>query len=76
MKLVYSLLFVFFTTLLSANNHYDFDLIKIIFEELYPKNPTFQTLEIINFLNNHPNLVNINKDIKQKRLSSWKKFNH
>ena len=28
MKLVYSLLFVFFTTLLSANNHYDFDLIK------------------------------------------------
>ncbi len=54
----------------------DFELIKIIFEELYPQNPNFQTLEIINFLNNNPNLVSINKDVEQKRLSSWKKFNH
>lgn len=52
----------------------DFQLIKIIFEKLYSLNSNFQTLDIINFLNKNPDLLDINKNIKQNYLSSWKKF--
>lgn len=49
----------------------DFDLIKIIFENLYPSNPKFNTKEIIKFLNSNPNIRNMNKDVDQKRLKTW-----
>jgi len=49
----------------------DFEFIKNIFEYLYPKNPNFSTLDIINFLNENPHLLEINKHVKQKRLKNW-----
>lgn len=52
----------------------DFELVKTIFEELYPQNPHFRTQEIVEFLNKNPNLKNLNKDVAQRRLSSWNKF--
>tara|TARA_Y100001958_G_C21244993_1_gene574446 strand:+ start:3316 stop:4095 length:780 start_codon:yes stop_codon:yes gene_type:complete len=38
----------------------DFDLIKIIFDELYERNPLFTMDDIINFLNNNEHLLSIN----------------
>lgn len=52
----------------------DFQLIKIIFEKLYPKNPHFLTHDVIEFLNQNPQLKKLNKDVTQRRLSSWNKF--
>ena len=54
----------------------DFELIKNIFEGLYPQDPHFGTLKIIEFLNNNPSLKDLNKDVVQRRLSSWDKFNN
>ena len=53
----------------------DFDLIKIIFENLYPFNPNFDTINVIKFLNSNPKLKNLNKHVVQKRLAAWDKFN-
>ena len=47
-----------------------------IFEGLYPQDPHFGTLKIIEFLNNNPSLKDLNKDVVQRRLSSWDKFNN
>lgn len=52
----------------------DFELIKIIFEHFYPENPKFSTLDIINFLNENPHLLEINKHVQQKRLQNWDKL--
>ncbi len=52
----------------------DFELIKTIFEKLYPENPHFRTSDIIEFLNDNPTLKNLNHGVTQRRLSSWDKF--
>ena len=52
----------------------DFQLIKSIFEKLYPQNPHFRTGDIIQFLNDNPSLKKLNQDVTQRRLSSWDKF--
>jgi len=52
----------------------DFELVKTIFENIYPKNSHFRTIDIIKFLNKNPNLKNLNKNVAQRRLSSWNKF--
>lgn len=46
----------------------DFKLITKIFENLYPKKQIFSLADIIRFLDTNPNLKNINKDVKQKKL--------
>lgn len=46
----------------------DYQLIKILFEALYPKNPNFSLEDIINYLEIHPELLDINRDIKQKAV--------
>ena len=42
----------------------DFELISNIFEKLYPSNPNFNTYDIINLLENKPELKQINSHIK------------
>ncbi|HMB45891.1 MAG TPA: glycosyltransferase family protein [Candidatus Methanoperedens sp.] len=44
----------------------DYELINIIFEELYPVNPNFSALDIVNLIRGRPELLDINKDIKRK----------
>lgn len=44
----------------------DYGLIKIIYQELYPKNPNFKMKEIIELFNKRPELIKINQDVEQK----------
>ena len=52
----------------------DFDVVKIIFENLYPINPKFSADDVIKFLNSNPHIKNLNKKVVQKRLKAWNKF--
>lgn len=49
----------------------DFELVTKIYENLYPNNPMFTTQEIIDFLNNNPELKHIN--IHHERNEGMKK---
>lgn len=42
----------------------DFEVIKAVFAELYPKNPLFTMEDIIDFLNDNPDIRNMNKNVK------------
>lgn len=53
---------------LTVDTKEDFDLIKNIFEELYPHNPSFNLDDILNYLDHNPQLLNINKHIEQKQV--------
>lgn len=44
----------------------DYQLIKAIFESLYPKNPAFSLTEIIRFLRGNAELLGLNEHIKRK----------
>ena len=44
----------------------DYQLIKIIFEALYPKNPDFTAYDVVRFLRQNPKLLKINKKVKRK----------
>jgi spore coat polysaccharide biosynthesis protein SpsF len=44
----------------------DFNLIEKIYEELYKKNNNFSLTEIITFLDNNPELKQLNENVKQK----------
>jgi spore coat polysaccharide biosynthesis protein SpsF len=44
----------------------DFDLIKIIIENLYPKNKNFTMQDILQLFKENPKLIEINKNVKQK----------
>jgi len=41
----------------------DYQLIKKIYETLYPANPMFETAEIVNVLKTHPEWLDINRDV-------------
>lgn len=43
----------------------DYELIKNIYESLYPQNPMFKSLDIIKFLKSNPHLTELNKDVKR-----------
>lgn len=45
----------------------DYDLINLIFEKLLPKDEYFKTADIVDFLKKNPNLMEINKHVRQKR---------
>lgn len=53
---------------LTVDTKEDFDLISIIIQELYPTNQSFTLNDIIELMENQPNLININKHITQKEL--------
>jgi spore coat polysaccharide biosynthesis protein SpsF len=46
----------------------DFELIKLILQELYPVNNRFAWLDVLNILNEHPEWVEINATVKQKEV--------
>lgn len=46
----------------------DYEFIKRIFEALYPNNPDFKCSEVINFLDEHQDLLQYVKDIKRTQL--------
>lgn len=54
---------------LEIDEHKDYELIKKIYESLYPKNPEFTTMEIINLLRTNPDWIETNKDVKR----NWEK---
>jgi spore coat polysaccharide biosynthesis protein SpsF len=49
-------------------------LIKVIFENLYPKNSSFSALDIVRFLRKNPQLLKINKNIKRKVIVCDRKY--
>ncbi len=53
---------------LTMDEQNDFDLIKIIYENLYKKNPQFSASDAIKFLNLNKNIIELNKHIKQNKL--------
>jgi spore coat polysaccharide biosynthesis protein SpsF len=53
---------------LTVDKQEDFNLVKEIFENLYDKDRMFYAGDVIDFLDNHPELLFINKDITQKKL--------
>lgn len=46
----------------------DFELISIIYNNLYKGEHNFYFYDILNFINNNPNIMNINSHIEQKKL--------
>lgn len=44
----------------------DYDMIKIIFDSLYPQNPRFNIEDILKFIDANPHILTINKDIPRK----------
>lgn len=44
----------------------DLEVIRKIFDALYPKNPAFPALDILNFLRQHPEIAELNTHIRQK----------
>lgn len=53
---------------LTVDTQEDFELIKLIFEALYQSNPNFMLDDIIDVLHKHPQWLDINKEIEQKKL--------
>ncbi len=52
----------------------DFELVKTVFENLYPINNNFRASDVIKFLNSNPQVRNLNKHVIQRRLAAWDKF--
>lgn len=53
---------------LTVDTQEDFNLVREIFENLYDKNKSFDIYDVIDFLDNHPELLSINKFVVQKKL--------
>ena len=53
---------------LTVDNQEDFDFIRAIFEELYPRNPKFDLYDIIDLLERRPELMEINRHIQDKPI--------
>jgi spore coat polysaccharide biosynthesis protein SpsF len=53
---------------LTVDNEEDFILIEAIFKELYLKNPNFNIYDMVDMLQSHPELLDINKHIKDKPI--------
>ncbi|NLX02393.1 MAG: acylneuraminate cytidylyltransferase, partial [Syntrophomonadaceae bacterium] len=46
----------------------DFELIKLILQDLYPVSNKFTWLDVLNLLNEHPEWVQINASVTQKEI--------
>ena len=55
---------------LEVDTQEDFEVIKAIYEALYPKNPHFGLSQIIEFISNHKELSEKNRNIPRR----WKKY--
>jgi spore coat polysaccharide biosynthesis protein SpsF len=54
---------------LTVDTSEDFELVKQIFENLYPQKHDFNLSDILNFLRDHPALFKLNEHIEQKKVS-------
>lgn len=52
---------------LTLDTAQDYELIHLIYKRLYVENPNFNLYDIVNFLEEHPELLSINRDIEQKK---------
>ncbi|HNY71965.1 MAG TPA: glycosyltransferase family protein [Syntrophales bacterium] len=50
---------------LELDEYADYELIKAIYEHLYPKNPAFTTMDIIGLLKEHPEWLELNRQVKR-----------
>lgn len=51
---------------LTVDTPEDFAVVSAVFEALYPANPAFSLAEILDFLDSKPDLLDLNRSIKQK----------
>lgn len=58
----------FWDVRLTVDTREDFELIKAIFESLYPSKPTFTLEDIVDLLEKRPDLLDINRNIHQKKV--------
>jgi len=49
----------------------DFELVRIVFENLYPIDKCFSAVNVIEFLNSNPKIRDLNKYVKQRTLPKW-----
>lgn len=54
------------TLRLTLDTREDYELISAVYDALYPKNPDFSAEDVVAFLKTRPDLVAINKEVKQK----------
>lgn len=54
---------------LTMDTEEDYQVIKAVFDALYPKNPKFTAEDIINFLDNNPAIYEINQKVVQRTYS-------
>lgn len=59
---------------LTVDEKSDFELVAAVFTSLYPNNHNFSSADVIEFLNEHPEIKSINKNVIQKRLKNWNSF--
>jgi spore coat polysaccharide biosynthesis protein SpsF len=55
---------------LEVDTQSDFEVIQTIIEALYPDNPNFSTVDIINFVNKNPSLIQKSQETERR----WKTF--
>lgn len=53
---------------LTVDTKEDFELIRIIFEELYPRKPDFGLRDILDLFDRRPELAGINRHVRQKKV--------
>ncbi len=53
---------------LTVDTSEDFQLIKLILEELFPNKPSFNLQDVIQLLRQHPEWVQLNAHIQQKNI--------
>lgn len=51
---------------LTVDTAEDLELVRAIYEGLYEKNPTFNLVDVLDFLNSRPELLELNRHIEQK----------
>lgn len=54
---------------LTVDTMEDFQLIENIIEALWPENPEFSLEDIVDYLNENPTLLELNKHVEQKKIS-------
>jgi len=53
---------------LTVDTQADLDLVRVIYERLYPRNPAFSIFDVVRLLEEEPGLAEINRNIEQKAV--------
>jgi spore coat polysaccharide biosynthesis protein SpsF len=52
---------------LTVDTAEDLKLVRAIYSGLYDSNPAFSLVDVLDFLNSNPNLLEINRHVEQKK---------